>query len=320
MLETSARLLRLLSLLQEHREWSGPALAARLDVTTRTVRRDVDRLRSLGYPVDATAQSGYRLGRGASLPPLLLDDDEAVAVAAALSTTQGEEMAAAAARALAKLEPVLPARLRDRLAVVRGASVTLPSGDAAVPPDRIAALAAACRDAVRVCMTYTDGGGATGERDVEPYRLVNVGRRWYLLGFDRGREDWRTLRVDRIADLHVTTFRFTRHDPPDAAAFVGQAVTSSPYRWQARVRVHAPVADVAARVPATVARLEAAGDRCLLTTGANDLGQLVGHLAALPWDLEVLDPPDLRAAVRAAAERLARAAPDIPSDEGRGRG
>ncbi|MBI4941174.1 MAG: WYL domain-containing protein [Actinobacteria bacterium] len=308
MLETSARLLRLLSLLQEHREWSGPALAARLDVTTRTVRRDVDRLRSLGYPVDATAQSGYRLGRGAALPPLLLDDDEAVAVAAALSTAPGEEMASAAARALAKLEPVLPARLRDRLTAVQAASVTLPSGDAAVPPDRIAALAAACRDAVRVRMTYTDGGGATGERDVEPYRLVHVGRRWYLLGFDRARADWRTLRVDRMADLHVTTFRFTRHDPPDAAAFVGQAVTSSPYRWQARVRVHAPVADVAARVPVTVARLEADGDRCLLTTGAHDLGQLVGHLAALPWDLDVLDPPELRDAVRAAAQRLARAA------------
>ena len=159
MLETSARLLRLLSLLQERREWSGPALAGLLGVTTRTVRRDVDRLRTLGYPVDASAQDGYRLRAGAAMPPLLLDDDEAVAVVAALATAPGEEMAAAAGRALAKLEQVLPARLRDRVAVLRGAAVTLPVSDAAVPPGRLAVLAAACRDAVRVRLTYTDGAG-----------------------------------------------------------------------------------------------------------------------------------------------------------------
>jgi len=317
-LETSARLLRLLSLLQERREWSGPVLADRLGVTTRTVRRDVDRLRTLGYPVEASAQQGYRLGRGAALPPLLLDDDEAVAVAAALRTAPGPEMAAAAERALGKLEQVLPVRLRDRLAAVRTAAVALPSPDAAVPPDRLAALAAACRDAVRVRVGYTDGAGTTSEREVEPYRLVAVGRRWYLLGVDRGRGEWRTLRVDRVGDLHVTTFRFTRTDPPDAAAFVGRAVTTSPYRWQATVRVHAPAQDVAARVPSSVAVVEPEepGDSCLLTTGADDLRMLVGHLAALPWDVDVLAPPELAAAVRDAADRLRRAAGDAASGTG----
>jgi predicted DNA-binding transcriptional regulator YafY len=303
-LETSARLLKLLSLLQEHHDWSGPALAARLGVTTRTVRRDASRLRSLGYPVDATAADGYRLGAGAVLPPLLVDDDEAIAIAAALATASGQEMSLAAGRALTKIESVLPARLRDRLAAVRASSVALPGTDAAVPPDRLAALAAACRDAVRVHLSYTDATGSSSERDVEPYRLVHASRRWYLLALDLSRQDWRTLRIDRIDDLYVTTFRFHRTNPPDAAAFVGRAVTTAPYRWQARVRVHASASDVAMRVPSSVAVLEANGATCLLSTGANDLQMLVGHLASLPWDLDVLHPPELRTAVHEAGARL----------------
>jgi len=307
MLETSARLLRLLSLLQERRQWSGPVLAVRLGVTTRTVRRDVDRLRTLGYPVDASAADGYRLGAGAVLPPLLLDDDEAVAIAAALHTAPGEEMAAAASRALAKLEQVLPARLRERLTTLRAASVALPGTDVAVPPDRLSALAAAIRDARRVRLTYADAAGDVTERSVEPYRLVHVGRRWYLLGWDRDRADWRTLRVDRVRDLHVSTFGFTRVDPPDAATFVGRAVTTAPYRHQARLRVHASAAAVAARVPATVAALEADGQVCLLTTGADDLGSLAAHVATLPWAVDVLEPEELRTEMAAMAARLARA-------------
>jgi predicted DNA-binding transcriptional regulator YafY len=309
MLDTSARLLRLLSLLQQpHEDRGGPSLAARLGVTTRTIRRDVDRLRSLGYPIDASAVGGYRLGAGAVLPPLLMDDDEAVAIAAALTTAPGEQMSLAAGRALAKIEGVLPARLRDRLAAVRAASVALPGADNAVSPDQLAALAAACRDTVRVRLSYTDAAGELTERDVEPYRLVHVGRRWYLLALDRTRADWRTLRVDRIGDLHVTTFRFRRADPPDVATFVGHAVTTAPYRWHVRLRVHAPAPDVTARVSSSVAVVEDDGATCMLSTGGNDLRMLVGHLATLPWDLEVLDPPELRAAMHEAAMRLLRAA------------
>jgi predicted DNA-binding transcriptional regulator YafY len=308
MLETSARLLRLLSLLQEPREWTGPALADRLAVTTRTVRRDVDRLRRLGYPVDASAADGYRLGAGAVLPPLLLDDDEAVAIAAALRTAPGEEMAAAAGRALAKIESVLPARLRARLAAIRLASVALPGPDAAVPPDRLARLAAAIQDRCRLRLGYTDAAGTTSERAVEPYRLVHVGRRWYLLGWDLERADWRTLRVDRVKDVHVTTFRFPLRDAPDAAALVAHAVTTAPYRHQARVRVHASAAEVAVRVPPTVAVLEPDGAACLLSTGAQDLEMLAAHLGALPWDVDVLEPAELKASCAAMAARLSRAA------------
>jgi predicted DNA-binding transcriptional regulator YafY len=284
----------------------------------QVMNRDVDRLRTLGYPIDASAGGGYRLGAGAVLPPLLMDDDEAVAIAAALTTAPGEQMSLAAGRALAKIEAVLPARLRDRLAAVRVASVALPGADAAVSPDRLATLAAACRDSLRVRLSYRDAAGELTERDVEPYRLVHAGRHWYLLALDRARADWRTLRVDRIGDLHVTTFRFRRTGPPDAAAFVGHAVTTAPYRWHVRVRVHAPAPDVTAWVPSSVAVVEDDGATCLLSTGGDDLRILVGHLATLPWDLDVLDPPELRAAMHAAAARLIRAAAPSPgtADDG----
>ncbi len=305
MLETSARLLKLLALLQERREWSGPVLADRLGVTTRTVRRDVDRLRTLGYPVDASTVDGYRLSAGAVIPPLLLDDEEAVAIAAALHTAGGEAMGSAATRALAKLEQVLPHRLRSQVATLRSASVAVPRGDEAVDPALLGEIAGACRDALRIRLEYADHAGTTSERDLEPYQLVHVGRRWYLLGWDRGRSDWRTLRVDRIAGLHVTTFGFTRTDPPDAAEFVTRSVTTTVYPCRARVRILAPAEAVATRMPSTTAVIEPIdGHECWVSTGAHTWAAIAAHLALLPWDIEDVGPRELRDVMAEMADRL----------------
>ncbi|WP_197359093.1 helix-turn-helix transcriptional regulator, partial [Streptomyces clavuligerus] len=204
MLETSARLLRLLSLLQAHREWSGAELAERLGVTARTVRRDADRLRALGYPVNASPGTGggYRLGAGARLPPLLLDDEEAVAVAVGLRTSAGqgvEGIGETSVRALAKLEQVLPDRLRRRVSTLN--SVTVPMlrvPRVQVDPSVLTELATACRDSEKLRFRYRDHSGSGTRRTVEPHRLVCTERRWYLVAWDLDRADWRTFRVDRV--------------------------------------------------------------------------------------------------------------------------
>ena len=197
MLPTSARLLRLLGLLQTHRDWTGPQLAERLAVSTRTVRNDVEKLRSLGYPVHSTTgvSGGYRLGPGAALPPLLLDDDEAVAVAVGLRSAAGGTVAGieeTSLRALAKLEQVLPSRLRHRVSALARAVVALPGTGPAVDADVLTAIAAAVRAHERLRFDYADHGGATSRRDTEPHRLVHTGRRWYLVAWDVTRADWRT--------------------------------------------------------------------------------------------------------------------------------
>src|SRR6266545_2546717 len=214
MLETSARLLRLLSLLQARRDWSGPDLADRLGVSARTVRRDVERLRSLGYPVHATSGTagGYRLGAGAALPPLLLDDDEAVAVAVGLRTAAGGSVAGieeTSVRALVKLEQVLPSRLRHRVNALWTSTVPVPvPGDGAtVDAEVLTAIAGACRDHQRLRFDYRDHGGSASVRTVEPHRLVCWGRRWYLLAWDTDRNDWRTFRVDRLQPRTPTGYR-----------------------------------------------------------------------------------------------------------------
>ncbi len=204
MLDTSVRLLRLLTLLQVRRDWSGADLAERLGVTTRTVRNDVERLRILGYEVRSRTgvAGGYRLAAGSALPPLLLDDDEAVAVAlglraaAAGSVTGIEETSL---RALAKLERTLPSRLRHRLDALRQATVSAAGGGPTVDADMLTAIAAACRDHEVLRFDYTDHDGDVSPRRVEPHRLVYTGRRWYLLARDRDRDDWRTFRADRIS-------------------------------------------------------------------------------------------------------------------------
>jgi predicted DNA-binding transcriptional regulator YafY len=200
MLETSARLLRLLSLLQVRPEWAGADLAGRLGVTTRTLRRDVQRLRGLGYPVHATpgVAGGYRLGPGRALPPLLLDDEEAVAVVVSLRTAASHTVTGieeTSLRALAKLEQVLPARLRERTAALQLATVPLPSHAPTVDPDSLAVIAGACRSRQRLSFGYTDRQGSVSTRCVEPHRLVHDGHRWYLVARDPDRGDWRNFRA-----------------------------------------------------------------------------------------------------------------------------
>jgi predicted DNA-binding transcriptional regulator YafY len=314
-LETSARLLRLLSLLQVRRDWTGDELADRLGVTARTIRRDVEKLRALGYPVNATGgvAGGYHLGAGAALPPLLLDDDEAVAVAiglrtAAAGTVTGIEETSV--RALAKLEQLLPARLRHRISALNAATVPLTGPTPAVDPDILTTIAAACRDHQRLRFGYRDHEGTASTRVVEPHRLVHTPRRWYLVAFDTERHDWRTFRVDRIDAPPAPGQRFRPRTPPeDAARYVSQTVSSAPYRYQARILMHVPIDVVADLASPTAGRLEAIDETsCVLHTGSNSLDTLALYVALKGVDFEVLDPPELIDHIRRLASRLARAA------------
>ncbi|MGO8956141.1 MAG: helix-turn-helix transcriptional regulator, partial [Streptosporangiaceae bacterium] len=298
MIETSARLLRLLSLLQSRPEWPGADLADRLEVTVRTLRRDVQKLRGLGYPVHAEPgiAGGYRLGAGAALPPLLLDDEEAVAVALSLRTAATHSVTGvgeASVRALAKLEQVLPSRLRERAMAISHATVPLTGPGAAVNADVLIAIARACRNREQIVFGYRRGqGNDPTERRVEPHRLVQAGYRWYLVALDLDRDDWRTFRADRIESTRPTGIKFAPRDPPDAAAFVANAVTTAPYRYQARVQVQAPADEVAALVPPTVAIVAAvSAGSCLLTSGSDSLDALAFHIAMLGYDFTVLEPP-----------------------------
>ncbi|SHN11704.1 helix-turn-helix transcriptional regulator [Actinacidiphila paucisporea] len=315
MLETSARLLRLLSLLQSRRDWSGPELAERLDVTARTVRRDVERLRALGYPVHAApgTAGGYRLGAGAALPPLLLDDEEAVAVALCLRTGAGgtvEGIEETSIRALAKLEQVLPSRLRHRVQSMQAVTVQARRPGPTVDQQVLTALGAACRDRERLRFDYRDHGGAASRRTVEPYRLVHHGRRWYLLAYDIDRDDWRTFRVDRVEPKSPTGPRFTpRALPEDAAAYVAKGVTSRAYRYQAVVVLHTPADTLAQYNWSGFGTVTVRDDRsCELRTGFESLDALAMYVGMLGVPFEVREPPELGDHLRAVAARLSRAA------------
>ncbi|WP_173097085.1 helix-turn-helix transcriptional regulator [Actinomadura verrucosospora] len=321
MLETSARLLRLLSLLQTPREWTGTELAERLSVTTRTVRNDVERLRDLGYPVHGQrgAAGGYRLGAGAALPPLLLDDEEAVAVAIGLRTAAGGTITGVeetSLRALAKLEQVLPARLRRRVGALQEYAVAVPRDDPGprVDADTLSVLAAASRDRERVRFDYRSHDGSESRRDVEPYRLVNWGRRWYLVGFDVGRAGWRTFRVDRLRPRTPTGPRFVPRDlPEDAVDQVRRGASSAAWRYRARVVVHAPAERLAERINAAIGTVTPIDDAsCLLDTGAGSIEALVVHLGLLGVDFTVTEPPELVELVRAFADRFHRATEPHP--------
>jgi predicted DNA-binding transcriptional regulator YafY len=315
-IDTSARLLRLLSLLQSRPCWTGPELAERLEVTTRSVRRDVDRLRRLGYPVDATPgpEGGYRLGPGSELPPLQLDDDEAVAVWVALAAGLTAPLMGfhdAALAALGKLDRLLPPRLRPRLAALGRATVVLerPGEDAAaVGPTGLLVVARACTDRERLRLHYVDRRGQPSERRVDPYRLVCTGRRWYLVAFDVDRGEWRTLRMDRITEQQATGHRFERTDPPDAAELVSRSTTVAPYRYQMTVLFDTDADEVRRRIPPTVGLVERfPHGRARLTTGADSLAALAGHLIMVDLPFEVLEPPELRALLaRRGAELVAR--------------
>ncbi len=313
-METSARLLRLLSLLQTPRDWTGSELAERLEVDVRTVRRDIDKLRTLGYPVDAVAGvAGYRLGAGAKLPPLLLDDDEAIAVAVGLRTAAGGTIAGieeSSLRALAKLERVLPSRLRHRVAALEAATVTVPAGTARVDPDVLTTLAAVIRDHERLRFDYRTHQGTESRRSVEPHRLVHTGRHWYLLGWDIDRDDWRTYRVDRLTPRIPTGPRFTPRDAPeiDPAGFVSRGVSTAPYRYQARITLFAPAAVAADRIAPTVGVIEAVdADTCVLHTGSDSLDELAVYVGVFGFDCRIHEPTELVDHIRTLTARLAAA-------------
>jgi predicted DNA-binding transcriptional regulator YafY len=314
MVETSARLLRLLSLLQAQPDWPGAELAARLDVDVRTVRRDVERLRTLGYPVHATSgvAGGYRLGAGAALPPLLLDDDEAVAVVVGLRTAAGGSVSGIeeiSVRALAKLEKVLPTRLRHRVNALNAATVSLTGRGPGIDVRVLTVIAGACRDHERLRFEY-GSHGESAERTVEPLRLACTAHRWYLLAFDVDRDAWRTFRVDRMAGVPATSFRFTPREPPaeDVAAYIARSISTAPYQYQFRLLVHAPAEVVAREVPPTVGLIEAVDEhRCVLHTGSSKIDEAPFYLAQHEFDFEVDGPPELVDRLRAVAERFSRA-------------
>jgi predicted DNA-binding transcriptional regulator YafY len=314
MSETTSRVLRLLGLLQARRVWTGEELAERLCVSGRCVRRDIDRLRELGYPVLASTGhgGGYQLGAGAALPPLLLDPDEAVAVAVCLRLAAGGSIAGvgeSALRALSKLDQVMPARLRSQVSAVHETTVTLTSGsDTPVEPEALMTLARACRDHEHVDLQYTDIRDNETSRRLEPYQLVTTGRRWYLLAYDRDKQDWRTLRLDRMAAVTARGTTFIPREAPDAATYVSRAISSSPYRYVARVRYQVPSDVVAQHFSPSTATIEPDGpNACLVSAGGDDPEQIALYLAMVGGDFEILGPPEVIAGARAAAERLAAA-------------
>src|SRR5215212_8824771 len=285
---TSSRLLTLLSLLQGRRDWPGDELAGRLEVSGRTIRRDVERLRGLGYPVESLTgpAGGYRLRAGAAMPPLLLDDDEAIAIAVGLRTAARASVTGieeTAVRALVKLEQVLPAHLRRRVRALQTATSTLRfGGGPTVDPQCLTVLAAAVRDDERVRFAYTARDSSGTRREAEPHAMVNAGRRWYLVAWDCGREDWRTFRVDRLTRPASTGVRFAPRDLPekDAAAYVARSIADAPYRFEARVTLYAAADEAASHVPRHWGTIEPIDARtCEYRTSDDDLRWLALRIA-----------------------------------------
>jgi predicted DNA-binding transcriptional regulator YafY len=314
MIETSARLLQLLSLLQLRRDWTSGELADRLDVSTRTVRTDIGRLRSLGYPVEARpgVAGGYRLAAGTAMPPLVLDDDEAVAVAIGLGAAARGALGAGetALTALAKLEQVMPAHLRRRVEAVRESTSVVPAGDPVLDLEVLAGVAAAIRSGERLRFRYTAHGGAESARHTEPHRLVSWGARWYLLAWDLDRVDWRVFRVDRIALRPPTGARFRPRVIPEDAVLrhVVARVGRATWRYRARILVHAPAEEVVAKIGSPL-EVEAAGpSACRLEVGSDDPDRLALWVARLGVDVEVLEGAELAAAFDRLAARFRRAA------------
>ncbi|MGI9616528.1 MAG: helix-turn-helix transcriptional regulator [Acidimicrobiales bacterium] len=315
--DPTGRALQLLSLLQTHRLWGGAELAERLEVTERTVRRDVDRLRDLGYPVDATPgnDGGYRLAAGAHLPPLVFDDDEAVAVAVGLRAAAGAAIGGiedTSVRALAKIEQVLPDRLRRRVSALHASVVSLRwthGDDEVVDPDALSVLASACRDHEEVRFDYERRDGADSRRIVEPHQLVTAGRRWYLVAWDLRRTDWRTFRLDRLSGAQLAGKRFAPRDIPggDGAAYVAASMASIPRELETLVAVGAPyeqVADALSWIDHTPGDTDA--DSCTIRLRADRIDSLVMAVVrlALGAPVRVIEPRAVSDEVAALIGRL----------------
>jgi predicted DNA-binding transcriptional regulator YafY len=316
MANTSSRTLRLLSLLQTHRYWPGPELAERLEVSVRTLRRDVDRLRELGYPVEAHrgVDGGYQLAPGATLPPLVVDDEEAVALAIGLRTAAQGAVAGieeASIRALTKVVQVMPPRLRRRVDALRTATVpAVWSRGPTVDSATLTTVAQACRDEERLRFSYTAHRGERTARHVEPHRLVSLGRRWYLVAYDLTRHDWRSFRVDRLTDPASTAERFRPRELPadDPVAFVRAGIDNVPTSYTVEAVVHAPAEKVRAQI-GQWATIESAGeDTCRVRMTAESLDWPALALGAVGAEFEVVDPPELTTLIREWGSRFTRAA------------
>jgi predicted DNA-binding transcriptional regulator YafY len=313
-MDPSARMLRLLSLLQTHRYWPGQELSERLDVSPRTLRRDIDRLRDLGYVVDAVrgVAGGYQLRAGGSLPPLLLEDEEAVAIAVGLRTSAAgavSGMEETSVQALTKVIALMPPRLRRRIDAVRSQSDNLVwSGGPVIDPDVLTGLAQACRDSELVHFDYTAKDAELTRRRVEPVRLVSLGRRWYLVAYDRDRQDWRSFRLDRISGVATSGQRFRPRElpTPDALSFVQAGIRQMPQRHQVRVRIGTDPHSVAELV-GDWGTVEPVDGGCVLSMNVDSLEWPLVVLAQLEADFEVQSPPELQEMVARTAERFGRA-------------
>ena len=314
--DPTGRALQLLSLLQTHRLWRGAELAERLEVTERTVRRDVDRLRDLGYPVVATTgiEGGYRLATGAHMPPLLLDDDETVAVSVGLRYAAGAAiggMEESSLRALTKIEQMLPDRLRRRVSALHSSVTSMRSAydDDLVDAEALSVLAAACRDGEEVRFDYRRGDGEDSRRLVEPHQLVTAGRRWYLVAWDQRRHDWRTFRLDRLRKPRLAGGRFTPREIPggDAASFVATSLGAISRHDEATLAINARFAeleDVLRWVDHTP--MEMGAESCVVQIRSEDLGRLAMTIAriALTAPVAVIEPAELAETVRQLATNL----------------
>ncbi|MFH8990868.1 helix-turn-helix transcriptional regulator [Streptomyces sp. NPDC017940] len=321
--DTPARLLQLLSLLQTPREWPGGELAERLSVSRRTVRRDVDRLRELGYPVQATqgASGGYRLVAGKAMPPLVLDDEEAVAIAVGLRAGAGhavDGVEEASVRALAKLEQVLPSRLRHRVSALGAATMSLAVGDGArVAPETLTVMASATAGQEQLRFAYEAKDGTPSRRLTEPHRLVSTGRRWYLVAFDLERQGWRTFRVDRVSEPFATGVRFAPRMLPggSAEAYVRRSVLARRQEsaaYEVDVEFRAPLDRVGGRLPASLGEVVATGaGHCRLRgTVTEPVEWVAARLLWVESDFTVHGPQDLVLRVRELGRRLVAAAGD----------
>lgn len=318
MLDASARLLSLLALLPTRKAWTGAELAARLGISDRTVRKDMDRLRELGYPIESVRGPGghYRLGPGGTMPPLLLDDEEAVAVALGLGAATGiAGIEESRASALGKLEQVLPSRLRRRVLAVREALSTGPENTSSNVPDpridaaTLSAIAAAIRDREEIRFSYRDDEPCL----VEPYRLVSWQRRWYAVARDPRSGDWRSFRVDWLSLRTPGGRRFTAQPFPgdDYATFVLRDAAFSGWAVHARLTIDAPAAEVVARINPTVGVVETVdATSCVLVTGADSVETIAVYIGMLGLDFHVTEPPELVAHVATLSARYARALPD----------
>ncbi|MEV6954186.1 YafY family protein [Streptomyces sp. NPDC051183] len=311
MIRTSSRLLRLVSLLSVRPEWTCRELAERMAVTDRTVRRDIARLRDLGYGVESAPGpwGGYRLSPGARMPPLVLDDEEALAVAvalreAALSGVLGTGQAALSA--LLKLRQSLPARLADQLSTLDGTLEHTPrSGEPQIDTLVLLELARGCHSAVRTTLSYRDHAGRASVRAVDPYRLVHTGLRWYLVARDVAKGEWRTFRADRVVSVRPTTEPADLAHPPDAAALVSWGIASVVYPVYTTVRLPLPLERALQKIPPTIGTHSPDGPGAtVVRIGGNSTDQLAAYLLGLATPLTVLAPDEVRQAIVRHAQAL----------------